>query len=128
MLTLSGRVLNEVSDPMLDFVGHIGGDDFVVLFGSTDWESRCHLALGLFEAGIRHFFHAADVLRGGWQTENRRGETEFQALTGMSIGAVEAEPGLYDNRHELIKVATEAKKKAKSLPGNTLYINQRRMP
>ena len=32
-------------DPMLDFIGHIGGDDFILLLQSRDWEQRCDRAL-----------------------------------------------------------------------------------
>ncbi len=126
VIALTGRILADIADPVMDFVGHVGGDDFVVLFASADWEQRCTRALKYFEVGIRAFFHAEDLARRGYETENRKGEKEFHALTAMSIGAVEAEPGRFRNRHELITVSAEAKKKAKSLPGNTLHINQRR--
>jgi len=32
----------------LDFVGHIGGDDFMVIFTSSDWRERCEKTLEIF--------------------------------------------------------------------------------
>lgn len=34
------QILAEAINPLVDFCGHIGGDDFMVLFQSDDWESR----------------------------------------------------------------------------------------
>jgi hypothetical protein len=45
-------------DPQRDFAGHVGGDDFVVLFQSSDWETRCMRI-------ISHFNTAALTLRVG---------------------------------------------------------------
>lgn len=39
-----------------DFVGHIGGDDFVVLFCSQDWEMRCQRSLQAFASGVTRFY------------------------------------------------------------------------
>ena len=56
-----GRLLVDVADSRIDFVGHIGGDDFFIIFQSRDWEMRCwQLVRGFAEAmngrigAIRH--------------------------------------------------------------------------
>ena len=36
-----GRILVECAAPEVDFVGHIGGDDFIVVFENADWPERC---------------------------------------------------------------------------------------
>ncbi|MBX9799533.1 MAG: GGDEF domain-containing protein, partial [Burkholderiaceae bacterium] len=41
MLRLTSKILSGHCDPQKDFVGHIGGDDFIILFQSEDWEQRC---------------------------------------------------------------------------------------
>lgn len=35
-------------DPRLDFVGHVGGDDFIIIFRSPDWERHCNKVLKQF--------------------------------------------------------------------------------
>jgi GGDEF domain-containing protein len=41
MIRLLASVIVSKCDAQRDFAGHMGDDDFVVLFQSTDWESRC---------------------------------------------------------------------------------------
>jgi len=125
VIRLTARVLTEVCDPEIDFIGHIGGDDFVLVFRSKDWQARCERALRLFGEEILGFFSRDDVDRGGYVTENRKGELEFHALTSLSIGVAEAPPGAFRSHLEVSVVAAEVKKKAKAMKGNSLYANQR---
>lgn len=125
MIQMTAKVICAQSDPDLDFVGHIGGDDYIVVFRSTDWEARCRAMLDRFGADAKSFFKPADIERGGYITENRRGEKEFHNLTTLSIGAVPVKPGMFDSHRDVAVVAAESKKMAKKLHGNSLFINQR---
>lgn len=125
MIQMTAKILAEICDPELDFLGHIGGDDFIALFCSPDWEERCRSGLEKFGAAVSPFFSVSDNERGGYVMENRRGEKEFNALTSLSIGAVKVEPGLFSSHMEVSTVASEAKKMAKKISGNSLYINLR---
>jgi EAL domain-containing protein (putative c-di-GMP-specific phosphodiesterase class I)/CBS domain-containing protein len=49
LIKLTARVLSAVADQDVDFVGHIGGDDFFMLFQSVDWERRCKQILTDFD-------------------------------------------------------------------------------
>jgi diguanylate cyclase (GGDEF)-like protein len=125
VIQLTARALTGVCDGERDFVGHIGGDDFVMILRSEDWQERCRVALDRFGEEIRLFFSHDDIERGGYITENRKGELEFHRLTSLSIGAVEALPGMFQNHLQVSKVAAEVKKRAKAIPGNSLFVNQR---
>jgi GGDEF domain-containing protein len=73
VIQLLARLLCEATDERLDFVGHIGGDDFFVIFRSADWEMRCwQLIAGFGEAA--NLLGVDERLRGGYMAENRRGE------------------------------------------------------
>lgn len=127
MIRLTAGVIEEYCDPESDFLGHVGGDDFVVLFCSADWELRCRNMLEKFGNEVTSFFMPEDIERGGYFMENRRGENEFYPLSSLSIGAVFIEPSSAFNSHrEIAKVAAESKKMAKKSVGNSLFINQRR--
>lgn len=128
MIKITAKVLAECCDPELDFLGHIGGDDFIILFGSPDWEDRCQRALEKFGVAADRFFSAEDREKGGYITENRHGEKEFHALTTLSIGATKVEAGMFNSHMEISTVAAETKKMAKKIPGNSLYINSRHYP
>ncbi|MGE5493084.1 MAG: GGDEF domain-containing protein, partial [Actinomycetota bacterium] len=126
VIQLLGRILREVADPRLDFVGHVGGDDFVILFQSTDWEKRCEEIVRRFAEGMDGMVNDEDGRRGGYMAENRRGELVFQTLPSLSIGALRVEAGLYDSHREVAAAASSAKKQAKKQGGGTVFVERRR--
>jgi GGDEF domain-containing protein len=125
VITLTGRILAECCDADRDFVGHVGGDDFILAMRSLDWQARCSRALKLFEEEILGFFSRDDIERGGYVTENRKGELEFHRLTTLSIGAVEVAAGQFVSHLQIAGIAAEVRRKAKAISGNSLYVNQR---
>jgi len=125
VIRLTGRILNGICDGERDFIGHIGGDDFVLVMRSADWERRCRRALRQFGEEILKFFRDDDIARGGYITENRKGQMEFQDLIALSIGAFNASPEIFNNHLQVSIIAAEVKKKAKAIKGNSFYVNQR---
>ncbi|MBT9568233.1 MAG: GGDEF domain-containing protein [Thiobacillus sp.] len=128
IIQLLARILRESCNPEFDFVGHIGGDDFVVLFQSLDWEIRCHGMLARFDRECLSLFDPEHVAAGGYHSEDRRGAMEFHALVSLSIGAVLVDPALFHHYREVARAASEAKHMAKRIEGSSLFIDQRRMP
>ncbi len=128
IIQLLARILRESCNPELDFVGHIGGDDFVVLFQSLDWEIRCHGLLARFDRECQAFFSPEHVADGGYRSEDRRGVMAFHALVTLSIGAVLVDPAHFHQYQEVARAASEAKRMAKRIDGSSLFIDQRRMP
>lgn len=126
MIMLTAQVLVSCCDPDQDFIGHIGGDDFFVVFQSPDWIQRCESALTAFEHSSRRIFSAGDLERGGMTATDRRGNPVSYPLTALSIGAVRVEPGMYTSHKEVSSAATEAKCQAKRESGHTLFVERRR--
>lgn len=108
-----------------DFLGHIGGDDFIVLFRSLDWEQRCQRVLQDFSVQILPSFDADALAAQGYFGENRRGEREFHELVSLSVGVVVVPPGLFTSYMEVSRLASGAKKQAKKISGNAIFINRR---
>jgi len=125
MIQMTAKIISAQCESELDFIGHIGGDDFIVLFRSQDWETRCRTMLEKFGTDVMTFFKQADIERGGYVIENRRGEREFHNLTSLSVGVVPVKPRVFKSHRDIAVVAAEAKKMAKKMHGNSLYINQR---
>jgi EAL domain-containing protein (putative c-di-GMP-specific phosphodiesterase class I)/GGDEF domain-containing protein/CBS domain-containing protein len=125
MIQLTGRILNWACDPKLDFIGHIGGDDFILLMQSRDWKARCEQALRSFEQAAGLLFREEHLAAGGYPGEGRDGIVKFHPLTSLSIGATQVSPGVFVSHHEVSAAMTDAKKMAKKVAGNCLFIEQR---
>lgn len=121
----SARILTDCCDEDRDFVGHVGGDDFIVLFQSEDWQERCRAIIGHFDRMVRQLFTREHVAEGGYYGEDRRGNRVFFPLLAVSIGAVSVEPGMFLSSHELSAAAAEAKKMAKRIDGSSLFVERR---
>lgn len=113
MIRLLSSLLSEHVDPSLDFIGHIGGDDFVVLFQSVDWTARCHRIIEAFNARSPHLFDATDIQRGGLHGKDRRGEPQFFPFTAVVMGAVDLTPPLPQRAQSIATLAARAKRQAK---------------
>lgn len=130
-----GRLLLEVCDTRLDFIGHIGGDDFLVIFQSADWEARCWQLVQRFVESMQGMLAHDERAQGGYMAENRRGELSFQRLPSLSIGAVRIQRGECESHREVAAAAAVAKKQAKKqakdpkqshLPGQ-VFVERRRL-
>ncbi|KAI1696038.1 diguanylate cyclase, GGDEF domain-containing protein [Ditylenchus destructor] len=53
IIKLCAQILQTAADPELDFVGHVGGDDFVMVLGSPDWTARITRVCREFDRQIR---------------------------------------------------------------------------
>ena len=125
MIQLTARILSWTCDAELDFLGHIGGDDFILLKQSADWERRCQQALQSFAQASALLFTEAHREAGGYISEDRHGNKVFHPLPSLSIGAACITPGQFNSHHEVTAAATEAKKMAKRTQGNSLFVEQR---
>jgi diguanylate cyclase (GGDEF)-like protein len=125
MIQLTGRILNWACDPKQDFIGHIGGDDFILLMQSRDWKTRCEQALRSFEQAGALMFREDHLVEGGYSSEGRDGTVKFHPLTSLSIGAIQVAPGQFMSHHEVSAAMTEAKKMAKKIPGSSLFVDPR---
>jgi len=52
----------------------------------------------------------------------------FYPLISLSLGTIHVEPKQYYSHHQIASAAAEAKKQAKKIAGNSLFIDRRRQP
>ena len=108
-----------------DLVGHIGGDDFILVFRSPDWELRCRQMLERFRDLAPGFYDEEHRSAGGIHAANRRGEHSFHPFLSVSIGVTHA--GRYEqgSHMEIAAAAVEVKQQAKKAQGNSLFLDRR---
>ncbi|WP_432260550.1 EAL domain-containing protein [Cupriavidus sp. TMH.W2] len=88
MLKGAAAILAEACDPARDFLGHVGGDDFLVLYQSEDWSERVQGAIHRFNEAARAMYTPADRAAGGMHGEDRHGRSVFFPPVSMAVGVV----------------------------------------
>ncbi len=121
MIKLAAQVIAAHAEPAQDFVGHVGGDDFVVLFQSEDWRSRCERTVYEFNLRARELFDAEELARNGFESEDRRGFKVMFPLTTVAAGVVHVTAGQFHTPEEVASAAAAAKKVAKQ-SGNGIHV------
>ena len=123
MIRLLARLAVSHADPHVDFVGHIGGDDFLILFQSSDWQARCERLIEAFNLGARALYDDSAQQAGGIEAEDRYGVLRFTPLTSLSIGAVCVVHGTAQDAEGIASEAAQAKHAAKQAP-NGLWVRR----
>ncbi len=108
-----------------DFAGHIGGDDFVLITTPDKAEKLCAEFIAHFDERIRLLYSPEDVKKGFISTTNRKGEVETFPITSVSMGIVTNQRRTFASHLEVSTVASQLKKKLKTLPGSN-YLPDRR--
>ena len=116
MIRLLARLSVAHCDAQRDFVGHVGGDDFMLLFQSGNWLQRCRDLVAAFAAEARTLFDDEAQRAGGIWAEDRHGVKRFFDCTTLSIGAVRVAPGRIQRAEEVANLAALAKHDAKLSP------------
>jgi len=114
MIRLVARICQAHCDPRRDFVGHVGGDDFILLYQSDDWQRQCQAIIDEFAQQAQTLFDESARLAGGIEAEDRFGVRRFFAMTTLSIGAVRISPRLFSNSEQVASEAARAKHDAKT--------------
>ncbi|OIQ66819.1 RNase II stability modulator [mine drainage metagenome] len=121
MIRLMAHIAKQHCDPQRDFLGHVGGDDFILLFQSPDWRTRCENMVEEFNAQSVSLFDDTAKQAGGIRAEDRHGVARFFAFTTVSIGAVVIAAGQFSQAEDVANLAALAKHDAK-LSGAGLYL------
>ncbi|MBN2702492.1 MAG: GGDEF domain-containing protein [Methylothermaceae bacterium] len=128
LILILAQALTEVTDSHRDLVGHIGGDDFIVLLQSGNWQKRIEQLFTRFDAGLTPLLHPRHQSAGGYLTEDRSGNEVFHPLPTLSVGAVEIHHGAYESHRDLSDAASQVKKLAKRQSGHSLFKERRKPP
>jgi len=111
-------------DPM-SFMGHIGGDDFVGVCRANGIEGLCEALLDDFKKEIQSFHDPESVERGYYVSTDRQGNQCKFALLTLSIAVVSTRHRVFSSYAHLVSTVSEVKKKAKTIEGNSYYVDKR---
>ncbi|HLL79233.1 MAG TPA: response regulator [Ktedonobacteraceae bacterium] len=109
-----------------DFVGHIGGDDFVVVTTPDRANILCKLISTAYKEESAVFYRPEDLRRGSISGINRKGRTYQFPLVSLSIGVVNNQARRSHSLEEVSYLAAEAKYFAKQSTSNVFHISPQR--
>ena len=107
------------------FVGHVGGDDFVLVCAPDEVEKLCELAVDYFDEHVMALHDPDDVARGCLEVVDRQGVLRKFPLVSVSVGVATSERRHFDDYREVVVVATEMKGVAKGEIGSAIAVDRR---
>jgi diguanylate cyclase (GGDEF)-like protein len=108
------------------FVGHIGGDDFVVVCDPERAEAIALEVIRLFDAVAPSLYDEQDRARGGIEAEDRQGSVRRFPLLTISIGIASTQARRFSHRAEAVGIATDLKNVAKRDAASSYVMDRRR--
>lgn len=115
-----------------DFIGHIGGDDFIAIFVSDNWQQKADSICQHFDQAIRSYYTQEDLNQGGIVSPSRSGELQKYPILSVAVAVVEPDVERCRSHHDIAELASsakkEAKKRCKELGKSAVYLCQRRGP
>ncbi len=110
-----------------DFIGHIGGDDFVAITTPDIVDNLCKKIIAYFGETSPNFYNETDKKRGHIVAKDRGGKEQRIPLLSISIGAVTNESRNIEHVAQIGEIGAELKSYAKSLEGSN-YVKDQRKP
>lgn len=108
-----------------DFVGHIGGDDFVIVTTPDRADQVAGAVLKQFEKTSPSLFDAEDATCGYIEVKNRMGTMQKFSLLTLTIAAVMNDQCEIQHVAQASDIAADLKRFGKTLPGN-VFVKDRR--
>ncbi len=109
-----------------DFIGHVGGDDFVVITTPDLMREIAAEIISKFDRQIPEYYDAEDRSRGYIDGKTRQGVEMHFPIMSISIAIVTNERRKLNNALEASEIAAELKDYAKTIPKSVFVVDKRR--
>ena len=113
------------------FLGHIGGDDFVVIGHPDHVRSICERLVIDFEGRILSFYAKEDAQNGYFIGKNRQGIVQKFPLITITAAIVTDDGSRFQNPLDMARLVAELKEYAKMMPGSNYvteeYVEKRKL-
>jgi diguanylate cyclase (GGDEF)-like protein len=124
-LLMVARILRGHTSPRIDFLGHVGGDDFVIAFRSPDWRERLDHALAELAEALEVLYKPEHVAQRGILTTDRYGVQRLFPLLSLSVAALSFDEAGGDvTAEDLSYHLAPIKARAKTRPGNVVEVDR----
>jgi CheY-like chemotaxis protein len=131
MLTAAASALHSstigIAGPQ-PFLGHIGGDDFIVVCTPEQITPITDRAIILFDQASRGLYDPDDLSRGYFEVLDRQGRLRRHGLLTLSIGVALSTQRHFTDHREVVAAASEMKSVAKRTQGSMVAVDRRHEP
>ncbi|GLI39216.1 diguanylate cyclase [Geobacter hydrogenophilus] len=110
------------------FVGHVGGDDFVMVVAAERGGPLSEAVINRFDNFILNHYSAEDLARGSIEGVDRYGVSRTFPIMSISVAVVISQQGEFTSAVQIAKAAADIKDLLKKSPGSNYLINRRRNP
>ncbi len=110
------------------FVGHVGGDDFIVILPASHAEDACQEIIHRFDAAVPNLYDEEDRRNGYIHGKDRKGEAQKFPFIGVALVIVSNGDKRYTHPGEISSTASELKSYAKSFQKSTYVMDRRSGP
>jgi diguanylate cyclase (GGDEF)-like protein len=110
------------------FLGHIGGDDFLIVCTPEQITPITDRAIALFDQASRGLYDPEDLARGHFEVLDRQGRPRRHGLLTFSIGVTLSTQRRFTDHREVVAAASEMKSVAKRTQGSKVAIDRRADP
>ena len=124
VIKLIADILRDNIHKTEDFIGHVGGDDFIAIFLCDDWQASCQNILDRFASSISAHYIDSDRKQGGIYAQSREGVEHFYPIMTLSIGIVTPDINRFISHNDVSNLASHAKHNAKQIKGNSLFVER----
>lgn len=109
-----------------DFIGHIGGDDFIVLASPDSFDKLAQRIIELFDSSIKNFYDPEDQKRGFIVSQDRNNNLQQFPMMTISIAVISTAHTNITHYGQLSQIAAELKKVAKKSNKSTYAVDRRK--
>ena len=109
-----------------DFLGHIGGDDFVAIVDYENSKKIGRTIIKEFDKGIKSYYTEEDIEKGWIKIINRKGKLEKYPIMTITVAMISNKYKKYTSTLEIGEDGANVKKKAKTIEGSTFLEDKRK--
>ena len=129
VIKMLGRIIMNIvraEQPYGNFIGHIGGDDFIYIMNPELIESTTKMIIETFDNLVRNFYDVEDLKKGYIESFNRQGERQIFPIMTLSVGITSNKYRKFKHFSEMAEAASEMKSVAKKNQYSKYAIDRRR--
>ncbi len=108
------------------FVGHMGGEHFVVLMNLEDYERFCNSLVDAFEHQVKQLYTSEEAQKGKVSARDKRGKDGEYPLMALSIGVANNQFREFKSAKKMFEVLAQLRQLVDKNGKSSIFVDRRR--